>query len=91
MKRFYQRTLLFSAFLLLGTLLMAQPPWGGGGGKKGPTIKGRITGTLVDTLSGQPVEFATLVLIQSSDGKQLDGGITEADCSFKIIEVENGA
>ncbi|MGH1436000.1 MAG: TonB-dependent receptor domain-containing protein [Lewinella sp.] len=91
MKRFYQRTLLFSAFLLLGTLLMAQPPWGGGGGKKGPTIKGRITGTLVDTLSGQPVEFATLVLIQSSDGKQLDGGITEADGSFKIIEVENGA
>lgn len=90
MKQVYQRSLLLIALLAITTLLTAQPPWGGGGGKKGPTIKGRITGTVVDSLSGQAVEFATLVLIQAADGKQLDGGITEADGSFKIIEVENG-
>ena len=87
MKSLYLRTLVL--FLCLSTSLYAQPPWVGGG-KKGPTIKGKITGTVIDSLSNQPLEFATLVLIQSEDEKQLDGGITELDGSFKIIEVENG-
>jgi len=45
---------------------------------------------VIDTLSQQPVEFATIVLIKAADGKQLDGGITETDGSFKINEVDNG-
>lgn len=82
---------LLLVFLLVVSVISAQPPWGGNGsGKKGPTIKGRIAGTVIDSISGQPVEFATLVLIKSADGKQQDGGITESDGSFKIIEVENG-
>lgn len=90
MKKMYLRISLVLFSLLILSTLSAQPPWGGGRGKKGPTIKGRISGTVIDSVSGQAVEFATLVLIKSADGKQLDGGITEADGSFKIIEVENG-
>lgn len=87
-KTYLRFTLLMCSLLLLSTL-SAQPPWSGGG-KKGPTIKGKISGVVVDSISGEAVEFATLVLIKSADGKQLDGGITEADGSFKIIEVDNG-
>ena len=47
MQHFYLRSIMFTLLLSLATLLSAQPPWGGGG-SKGPTIKGRITGTVVD-------------------------------------------
>jgi ferric enterobactin receptor len=89
MRPFFTRSIFLLTFFLLGSgILLAQPPWAGG--KKGPSIKGKITGTVVDSISGLPLEFATLVLIQTKDGKQLDGGITESDGSFKINEVENG-
>ncbi|MEL7422643.1 MAG: TonB-dependent receptor [Bacteroidota bacterium] len=90
MKRIYIRLTLILSCLFIISSLSAQPPWGGGRGKKGPTIKGRIIGAVVDSISGEAVEFATLVLIKPADGKQLDGGITNDDGSFKIIEVENG-
>lgn len=90
MKNIYLRSSLVLCCLLFLSVLSAQPPWGGGGGKKGPTIKGRISGMVIDSISGQAVEFATIVLIKPADGKQLDGGITETDGSFKIIEVDNG-
>jgi ferric enterobactin receptor len=91
MKPFYHRTLLFVTFIILGlaTNLTAQPPWAGGG-NRGPSIKGRISGVVVDSISGEALEFATLVLLQTNDGQQLNGGITEPDGSFKITDVKNG-
>lgn len=87
----FTRILFLLLSLSLAGSLAAQPPWGGGrGGKKGPTIKGKVSGLLIDSVSGQPVEFATLVLIKAADGKQLNGGITEADGTFKLTDVENG-
>ena len=56
MKHSYFRIFLFVAFTSLTVTLAAQQPWsGGGGGKKGPTIKGRISGMVIDTVSQQPV------------------------------------
>ena len=73
-----------------GLSLHAQPAWGGGRGKKGPTIKGKITGMVVDSLTGAPVEFATFVLSKLADSTQVSGGLTETDGSFKLIEIDNG-
>ncbi|RMF01746.1 MAG: hypothetical protein D6772_04355, partial [Bacteroidetes bacterium] len=81
-----RRTLLFFVLIMLFHGAFAQN-WGK---PKGPTTKGRIIGTVIDSLSGQPIEFATLLLESIPDGKQVGGGITEADGSFKLIEIPTG-
>ncbi len=88
--RINQLLILFAIFFT-GTAY-AQPPAGmpARGGAPGPSITGRITGTLLDTLSQQPVEFATVVLVNAADQKQVDGTMTEADGSFKLNEVRLG-
>ncbi len=69
---------------------MAQPPSGGFGRSQGPKVTGRIQGTIVDSLTGQPVEFATVVLINARSEKQVDGTVSEEDGSFRLTEVNTG-
>jgi len=80
-----KKLLLLSALSLLTTLSFAQPP---SGGQRGPSITGKITGTVTDTLSGTPIEFATIVLLK--DDTQINGIVTEADGSFKLLNVAPG-
>lgn len=79
---------LILALLITSVELQAQfPP---GGFKKGPSIKGRIQGTVIDSISGDPLEFATVVLQDFRSGKEIDGVVTEQDGSFKLKDVKNG-
>ncbi|TXB67558.1 TonB-dependent receptor domain-containing protein [Phaeodactylibacter luteus] len=81
-------TLLFS---LTAIALWAQPPGvRGRGAAQGPSIKGKITGTVIDSVAQAPVEFATLVLKSAADGKQVNGGITDDKGEFKLQDVPNG-
>jgi len=80
--------------LLISTAHVIQAQWpgagGGGRGKQGPSIKGRIAGKLIDTLSGKPVEFATVVLLDATQQKEVDGVITDEKGVFKLQNVKNG-
>jgi ferric enterobactin receptor len=67
-----------------------RPGGGGRPGASGPSIKGTIKGTVIDADTGDPVEFATVVLLDGSGEKQLTGTITEADGSFKLPDVKTG-
>jgi ferric enterobactin receptor len=58
----------------------------GGGGNQAAQIKGKITGQIIDSLTNEPVEFATVVLINSEFGKQLDGVITDEKGKFKFSD-----
>ncbi|MEM1328460.1 MAG: TonB-dependent receptor [Bacteroidota bacterium] len=62
----------------------------GGFGGGGSTIKGKITGQVIDSLSKDGVEFASIVLINEKNDKEVDGLITDSDGSFKLSEVELG-
>ena len=64
---------------------------GAGRPAAGPTSKGKISGTVIDSVSGKPVEFATVVLLNPKFGKQLDGGLTDEKGNFKITDVANGS
>ncbi|GIV31479.1 MAG: hypothetical protein KatS3mg029_0830 [Saprospiraceae bacterium] len=61
-----------------------QPARSNWGGNQQPSITGKITGNVIDSLSGQPVEYATIVLIRSADGKEVDGTITDEKGAFKF-------
>lgn len=79
-------TLLF--LLTICSLTFAQR--GNWGAPKGPSITGKITGQLLDSISQQPVEFASLVLINTQSGKEADGIISDERGGFKFTEVKIG-
>jgi len=77
-----------SLALLTAISLYAQP----GGGKWGATqssITGKITGKIIDNNSGEPVEYATVVLMNAFQ-KQLDGTLTNNKGQFKMTELKLG-
>ena len=88
----YLKKLLFLFCCLFSLTLIAQPPGGGnwGGQRGGPKIKGTIKGKVVDASTGDPVEFATVVLLAPGGQKQIDGLVTEPDGSFKLTDVDAG-
>ena len=77
-----------SLSLLTAFSLYAQP----GGGKWGApqsSITGKITGKIIDNNSGEPVEYATVVLMNAFQ-KQLDGTLTNNKGQFKMTELKLG-
>lgn len=74
---------LLLSFLLLNTITtIAQRPQGQG--NRPDPIK--ITGKVVDTDTGQPLEYATLILQSTKNPERITGGITGA---LGIFEVES--
>ena len=65
-----------------------RPAWAGK--SSGPSITGKISGVLIDSVSQEPVEFATVVLINSKFGKEIDGTLTDEKGAFKLPDVKLG-
>ena len=78
-----KKLLLLTSLLLFSFAAFSQ----GWGGQKVDQITGKITAKIVDSLTNKPVEFATVVLINSEFGKQLDGGITDGKGKIKFNKV----
>lgn len=65
---------------------LAQRPGGYGGyGGAASSIKGKITGTVLDSETGAPVSYASIVIKKGE--KQINGGITDDKGEFKIANV----
>ena len=81
--------ILFFTLLLCGffTQLSAQRPEGG---SQASSITGKISGILIDSMTNKPVEFATIVLVESKTAKQIDGTITDGTGEFKFSEIKLG-
>ncbi|MEO1260608.1 MAG: TonB-dependent receptor [Bacteroidota bacterium] len=63
---------------------------GNWGQPQGPTITGKITGQLMDSVSNQAVEFASIVLMNTKTGKEADGIVSDDRGGFKFSEVKIG-
>lgn len=61
------------------------------GGKKGPTIKGKIEGQVVDSLTNVAVGFATVSLKKKGSSIVIDGVLSEDNGAFKFENVVNGS
>ncbi|GAB3270842.1 outer membrane beta-barrel family protein [Larkinella harenae] len=80
------------------------PPGGGFGNQDGgrkkqeftgvaeeaPKGNGKITGMLIDSTSGKPVEYATVALISSKTGKPIDGTTTDDKGKFALTKLAPG-
>jgi len=64
----------------------AQFPGGGGG----PVIKGRISGTIIDSLTKKPVDYATISLYKSGGKTPVNGILTDEKGNFKIDNLLTG-
>jgi len=55
-----------------------------------PGGNGRITGTVIDSSSRQPVEFATVSIFPQGSTKPIDGTVTDNKGSFRILALQVG-
>ncbi|HEX2867448.1 MAG TPA: outer membrane beta-barrel family protein [Ignavibacteriales bacterium] len=82
-------TVTFIIILSLFTSNFAQPGRRGGDGQ-GPSGGGSITGKVIDSQAGKPVEYASVVLFRASGGKQINGAVTDLNGNFEIKDVRPG-
>ncbi|KXK37803.1 MAG: TonB-dependent receptor [Saprospiraceae bacterium] len=82
------RYILSLAFILVLSTAHAQFPFSGGA--KGPTIKGKIEGTVVDSLTKEKVSFATVTLKKKGSSIIQNGVLSDENGFFRIEEIVNG-
>jgi ferric enterobactin receptor len=75
-------------FLFFPVLGFAQNPLGGGMWGQGPSVVGKVTGTVIDQKTKEPVEFATVSI--SKAGKLMNGTITDSKGNFKLENLSPG-
>ncbi|WP_293788800.1 TonB-dependent receptor [uncultured Pedobacter sp.] len=73
-----KKLLLLSFILGIFFNAHAQFPSGGlGGAAKKSTVTGRITATILDSLTKKPIDYATVSLINVKNNKSVNGGVTD--------------
>ncbi|GAB4253663.1 MAG: outer membrane beta-barrel family protein [Saprospiraceae bacterium] len=75
---------LFFAILMATSAVAQQPQRGNWGGNQQSSITGKITGTVLDSVTNVPVEYASIVLIDAKSGKEVDGTVTDEKGEFKF-------
>lgn len=83
MKRFTLFTVLFFA----SKIIFAQFPGGGGGAA---VITGKISGTVIDSITKKPVDYATVALSRSGQTKSTNGSLADDKGNFKIDNIKPG-
>jgi len=78
------KKLFTTLILLFGIFQLSYAQWPGMGGGKSKSIKGKISGTLVDSITGQAVPYATLVLKTANKTRERDGVLSDDDGNFKF-------
>ncbi len=60
------------------------------GGSTGPKIAGKITATVIDSLTKNPVEYATVSVVSTKTNKAVNGGLTDSKGKVVIQNVTTG-
>lgn len=64
-----KRALFFSLWMICSVVLMAQ---------------GVVSGKVVDSKSGEPIEYATVALLRTKDSSMVNGSVTQPNGSFSV-------
>ena len=79
MKRF------ITFILLFGSIITANAQFGGNN-----TITGKISGTVIDSITKQPMDYATVAVFRSGGHVPLNGGLTDEKGNFKLLGLHAG-
>src|ERR1700754_611516 len=82
MKHFY----IFIAFFCLAFSAKAQFGVGGGG----PSTTGRISGTVIDSITKKPMDYTTVGLYRSGGKSPITGVVTDEKGNFKLDNIKPG-
>ena len=81
----------FACLFFSGILSAQGPPTTRANSRGGaPSISGKISGTLIDSLTLEPIAYASILLRQGENGPQTDGALSEDDGSFKFKDIPVG-
>ncbi len=84
-----KRISLIYLLLLLPGYVLAQ--FGAGMGSAAPKIyDGKITGSVLDSLTGSPVSFSTISLFEKGSVRPIDGTVADEKGDFKLKNIKNG-
>ncbi len=83
MKRFY------ILIAIICSVITANAQFGVGGG--GSTVVGKISGTLIDSVTKQPLDYASVGLYRSGGKAPITGVITDAKGNFKLDNIHPGS
>ncbi|WP_113636697.1 TonB-dependent receptor domain-containing protein [Nubsella zeaxanthinifaciens] len=85
-----KKLLLICAALLMMINAKAQFPMMGGGGNAASKVTGRISATILDSLTKQPVEYATVSLVNAKTSKTVNGALTDTKGKVSIQNIAPG-
>ncbi|RDC55142.1 TonB-dependent receptor [Pedobacter chinensis] len=83
MKQILLLTFIFGIFFKA----QAQFPAGFGGGAQKSTVTGRISAVILDSITKQPIDYATISLINVKDNKSVNGGVTDPKGKISLQNV----
>src|SRR5688500_15858636 len=63
----------------------------GVGGPPVTTVTGRISGTILDSLTKSPIDYATIALGRAGTTRSTNGALTDEKGTFKIENISAGA
>tara|TARA_Y100000816_G_scaffold91364_1_gene63098 strand:+ start:86 stop:430 length:345 start_codon:yes stop_codon:yes gene_type:complete len=75
--------------ILLSSLLFSQWPGSSGGSKQVPAI-GILSGTILDSSTTEPLEYASISLINTRSKQLVTGGLSDEKGNFYIKEIPLG-
>ncbi|MGI4750810.1 MAG: TonB-dependent receptor domain-containing protein [Janthinobacterium lividum] len=81
-----KRLLILFSLSIFAFAAHAQFPGGGGGS----SVTGRISGTVVDSVTKKPVDYATITLYRSGGKAPLNGVVTDGKGVFRINNITAG-
>ncbi len=82
-----KRAIFIATLIMIHIGLFAQRP---GGFSQSSGIKGKITGELVDSLTNQTLEYASIAIFKPKAKKAINGTMSETDGKFKVSEMPLG-
>ena len=79
-------------FLSVCTIFLIQNVFGHEGHSKKPKMPaiGVVQGSVTDSTSGAPIEYASISMIDNHDGDVVTGGLSDKNGSFNISEIPLG-
>ncbi|OUJ76365.1 TonB-dependent receptor domain-containing protein [Hymenobacter crusticola] len=81
---------LIPAFIGLSQSMLAQAPQPVATAAKTATSQGSLTGSVVNATTKQPVEFATVGLLDQATGNMIEGGVCDAKGEFAFSKLADG-